>query len=128
MNEDSLKHGAFSWVELMTTDKQAAKEFYRGLFNWETEEYPMEGVDYTVVKVVGNPVGGIMPVPPDCQGMAPSWYAYVTVDDVDAIAERVASLGGKLLRSPMDIPEVGRFCVLQDPQGGVICAITYVKK
>jgi len=88
MNEDSLKHGAFSWVELMTTDKQAAKEFYRGLFNWETEEYPMEGVDYTVVKVVGNPVGGIMPVPPDCQGMAPSWYAYVTVDDVDAIAER----------------------------------------
>jgi len=86
MNEESLKQGAFSWIELMTTDQQAAKEFYGSLFNRETEEYPMEGMDYTVLKVAGNPVGGIMPVTPECKGMAPSWYAYVTVDDVDAIA------------------------------------------
>jgi predicted enzyme related to lactoylglutathione lyase len=128
MNQESLKHGAFGWVELMTTDKQAASQFYSRLFAWETEEYPQEGMDYTVLKVAGNPVGGIMPMPPDCQGMAPSWYAYVTVDDVDDIAEQVPTLGGKLLRPPMDIPDIGRFCVLQDPQGGVICAITYLKK
>jgi len=112
----------------MTTDKKPPKQFYASIFNWETEEYPMEGMGYTVLKVAGNLIGGIMPIPPDCQGMAPSWYAYVTVDDVDVIVEKVPTFGGKFFRPPMDIPEIGRFCVLRDPQGGVICAITYLQK
>jgi predicted enzyme related to lactoylglutathione lyase len=128
MNEDSLKHGAFGWNELMTTDVEAAKEFYASLFGWETEEAPMEGMKYTVVKVDGDPVGGITNPPPDCEAMTPCWGVYVTVDDVDATAGQVEGLGGKLLHPPMDIPGVGRFCVLQDPQGGTICAITYVKE
>ncbi len=128
MKEDSQKHGAFGWIELMTTDQEAASEFYTTLFGWETEEYPMEGMKYTVLKFGGEPVGGIMPAPPEYQGMPPCWSVYVTVDDVDATAARVEELGGKLLRPPTDIPDIGRFCVLQDPQGGTICAITYVQK
>ena len=128
MNEDSLKHGAFGWAELMTTDPKAATAFYSELFGWKTEESPMAGIPYTVIHVDGRPVGGIMPMPPDCGAMTPAWGVYVTVDDVDAVAAQVESLGGKLLRPPEDIPEVGRFCVLQDPQGAVICAISYVKK
>jgi len=127
MNEDRMKHGAFGWNELMTTDTEAAKGFYSELFGWELEKFPMEGFDYTVVKVDGDPVGGIMPKPAECGEMPPTWSAYVSVDDVDATAARVAQLGGKVLRPPCDIPNVGRFCVLQDPQGGTICAITYVK-
>jgi predicted enzyme related to lactoylglutathione lyase len=88
----------------------------------------MEGMEYTVVKVEGKPVGGIMPMPDECQGMPPMWSIYVTTHDVDATAGKVEELGGKILRPPMDIPEVGRFCVIQDPQGAVICAITYAKK
>jgi predicted enzyme related to lactoylglutathione lyase len=128
MNEDSFKHGAFGWTELMTTDHEAAKTFYTSLFGWQTEEYPMEGMQYTVVKVDGEPVGGIMSMSPEASGMPPTWSVYVTVEDVDATAAQVETLGGKIVRPPMDIPDVGRFCVLQDPQGGVICAITYVKK
>ena len=128
MKEENLKHGAFGWVELMTTDNEAAKEFYVKLFGWVTEEYPMEAAKYTVVKVGGEPVGGIMSMPPECQGMPPCWSVYVTVDDVDATAAQVTKLGGKIIRPPTDIPEIGRFCVLQDPQGGAICAITYVEK
>ena len=128
MKEDSMKHGAFSWNELMTTDVEAAKGFYTSLFGWETEEFPMPGMTYTVVKVAGEPVGGIMKTPQECGEMPPCWGVYVTVDDVDATAGQVEGLGGKLLRPPMDIPGVGRFCVLQDPQGGVICAITYEQK
>ena len=128
MNEDSLKHGAFGWNELMTTDLEGAKAFYTSLFGWETEDAPSEGMTYTVVKVDGEPVGGIMSKPPECQAMPPCWSAYVTVEDVDATAGQVEGLGGKIVRPPMDIPGVGRFCVLQDPQGGTICAITYVKK
>ena len=128
MQDDNLKHGAFGWIELMTTDKNAARDFYTSLFGWETEEAPMEGMDYTVFKVGGDAVGGIMKIPAEAQGMPPSWSVYVTVDDVDKTAVRVQELGGKLLRPPADIPGVGRFCVLQDPQGGIICAITYVQE
>jgi len=128
MDEKCMRHGAFGWIELMTTDKQAAKEFYTALLGWETEEHPIEGLQYTVVKVGGEPVGGMMPMPAECQAMPPCWSVYVTVDDVDATASQVTQLGGKILRPPADIPEVGRFCVLQDPQGAAICAITYKRK
>ena len=131
MNEDSLRHGAFGWNELMTTDTEAARQFYTTLFGWETEEAPiegMEGMTYTVIKVDGDPVGGLTGMPPEGQSMPPTWGVYITVDDVDATAGRVEELGGKLLRPPMDIPKVGRFCVIQDPQGAALCAITYVKK
>jgi len=128
MKEDSQKHGAFGWAELMTNDVEGAKQFYTSLFGWETEDYPMEGMSYTVIKVDGEPVGGIMPMPAACEGMPECWGAYVTVQDVDATAAQVEELGGKLIRPPQDIPGVGRFCVLQDPKGATICAITYVQK
>jgi predicted enzyme related to lactoylglutathione lyase len=126
MREDQLKHGAFSWFELMTTDVGSAKEFYVKLFGWKTEEAPMEGMTYNVVKMNGNDAGGIMSIPPEAEGMPPSWSIYVTVEDVDSTTRQVEELGGKILRPPSDIPNVGRFCVLSDPQGAVICAITYV--
>ena len=53
---------------------------------------------------------------------------YVTVDDVDATAKNAQQLGGKVLMGPQDIPTVGRFCVIQDPQGAVISAIKYANQ
>ena len=126
MRDDQLKHGAFSWNELMTTDVESATEFYAKLFGWETEEAPMEGMSYNVVKINGNDAGGIMSIPPEAEGIPPSWSIYVTVEDVDSTTRQVEELGGKILRPPSDIPNVGRFCVLSDPQGAVICAITYM--
>jgi len=126
-----MKHGAFGWTELMTDDPAAAAEFYAKIFGWETEDMEMSGMDgmkYTVLKTGGESVGGIMAKPPECGAMPPAWSTYVTVDDVDAVAGQVETLGGKMVKPPMDIPSVGRFCVLQDPQGAVICAITYVKE
>ena len=124
MHETFMKPGAFSWNELMTTDVAAARQFYGALFGWETEDYE-GGSGYVLVKVGGDAVGGMMTVPPECAGAPPAWGIYVTVADVDATARQVESLDGKLLRPPEDIPDVGRFCVLQDPQGATLCAITY---
>ena len=89
---------------------------------------PMQGFDYTVIKVDGSAVAGIMDMPAECKGMEPCWGIYITVDDVDTVVKRVVDLGGRILKPAFDIPEVGRFCVLQDPQGAVLCAMTYVKK
>jgi predicted enzyme related to lactoylglutathione lyase len=120
------RQGAFSWSELMTTDVEGASKFYSNLFGWKTEEMPMENMKYTIVKVGEEGVGGIMTIPPQAQGSPPNWGVYVTVDDVDVTAKKAKELGGKVLVPPTDIPNVGRFSVLQDPQGAVISAITYV--
>jgi predicted enzyme related to lactoylglutathione lyase len=120
-----MQHGAFSWSELMTTDVPGAVDFYTKLFGWTTQELPMEGMSYTLIKVGESEVGGIMAVPPQAEGMPPAGGVYVTVDDVDAIAKTAEKLGGKIIVPPQDIPDVGRFCVIQDPQGAYIAAITY---
>jgi len=127
MDEQCNQHGAFSWCELMTTDVDAAKAFYGKLFGWGMEDMPMPEMTYTVVKAGGNGIGGIMAIPKQAQGMPPMWGAYVTVDDVDMTARTAEQLGAKLLVPPQDIPDVGRFCVIQDPQGATINAITYKK-
>ena len=125
MEDVFKKHGAFSWHELMTSDVAAAKEFYTKLFGWELNDMQMEGMTYTVIKAGEKEVGGIMSIPPEAGEMMPAWGLYVTVDDVDETARKVEELGGKIFVPPKDIPDVGRFCVLQDPQGAYICAITY---
>ena len=125
MDEKSMQHGAFGWMELMTTDVAKAKSFYTELFGWETAEYEGGEMPYTTVKVNGDESGGMMAMPPLAEGMHPAWGIYVTVDDVDATARKVTELGGQVVMGPQDIPEVGRFCVIQDPQGAFISAITY---
>ncbi|HNY65151.1 MAG TPA: VOC family protein [Deltaproteobacteria bacterium] len=125
MDEQYRQHGAFSWSELMTTDIEGAKAFYAKLFGWETEDMPMPGMTYTVIKAGGREIGGMMSMPKDATGMPSMWVTYVTVDDVDKTAQDAEGLGAKVLMPPTDIPDVGRFCVIQDPQGAMINAITY---
>ncbi len=93
MDEKSLKHGAFSWFELMTTDVDSAKKFYTELFNWGLKEMPMENMNYTVASVDGEDVAGLMPMPPGTQEMPPSWSLYITVDDVDVTAAKAKEIG-----------------------------------
>lgn len=121
-------HGAFSWNELMTTDPDAALKFYGALFGWTTEAMAMPDGTYHVVKANGTAVGGVMAMPKEAGGMPPCWGSYVTVDDVDATARRTKELGGKVIHGPQDIPGVGRFAVVSDPQGAVINVIAYAMK
>ena len=125
MQDPYKQHGAFSWFELMTPDVEGAKKFYTQLFGWETEDMPMENMSYTITKIGDEGVGGIMPMPPEAEGTPSHWGVYVTVADIDATAKRAEELGGRIHLPPTDIPGVGRFCLIQDPQGALISAITY---
>jgi len=130
MEPSETKHGQFSWNELVTTDPAAATNFYTQLFGWTTQDFPMPDFTYTVVSAggAGTGQGGIMPIPPGATGMPPAWVSYVTVDSADATAKLAEKLGGKIIVPPRDIPEVGRFAVIQDPQGATIAIITYATK
>ena len=121
-------HGAFSWNELMTNDVAGAKIFYGELLGWQLTDMESSCGKYTMAKAGDTEVAGMMATPPEAQGMPPSWGAYVTVDDVDSMQQRVESLGGKILTPAQDIPDVGRFTVIQDPQGAVLMLITYFNK
>jgi len=125
MADQFMQHGAFSWFELMTTDVAAAREFYSKLFGWSMEDMDMPGMPYTVVKVEGEGTGGIMPIPDEMKGMPPMWGCYVTVSDVDDTAKTAQQLGGKVVSPPRSVPDVGRMCVIQDPTGAMLSAITY---
>jgi len=125
MDEKLLRHGRFSWNELMTTDVEGAKVFYAKLFGWQYEAFPMDEKTYHVIRSGDDETGGIMEMPPPAEGHPPAWGAYVTVDDVDETARRAEELGGKIHLPPTDIPKVGRFAVIQDPQGAFISIITY---
>jgi uncharacterized protein len=121
------QHGAFSWCELMTTDLQAAEAFYVNLFGWTMNDGPVEGMEYRVMSAGGQAIGGLMTIPPDSQQMSPHWRTTVTVEDVEATTNAAEALGGKVLMQPQEIPTVGKFSVIQDPQGAVITLITYAE-
>jgi predicted enzyme related to lactoylglutathione lyase len=116
-------NGSFCWNELATNDYAAAKKFYTELLGWQIKESDAAGMAYHEIVVGGQHVGGMYQMGPEF-GDAPShWMAYVAVEDVDAKAAQVVELGGKVCVQPTDIPNVGRFCVVNDPTGAAISLI-----
>jgi uncharacterized protein len=112
-----LKHGSRGWVELTTKDTEKAGKFYQDLFGWGVQLMPMGEANYTCFKAGETMVGGMMDMPPDCGEMPPCWTIYFNVDDCDAAARKVSETGGKVIMEPQDIPNVGRFSIVTDPQG-----------
>ncbi len=117
----SANRGRFVWYELMTKDVAGAKAFYPKVTGWTVESWqgPME---YSMWAANGQPFAGLMTLPDEAAQMgAPShWMGYVAVDDVDASNARAQSLGATTYVPPTDIPNVGRFAIIGDPQGATI--------
>lgn len=111
--------GFFCWNELLTGDPAANEDFYTEIFGWtsESSEMPEMGA-YWVFRRGDRMECGMMPMPAHA-GAPPHWLPYVSVSDVQAAAERVTELGGKVYCQPTDIPDMGRFAVAADPHGAV---------
>ncbi len=107
--------GRFIWHELMTTDTDAAGAFYSRVMPWKTQPSGMPG--YTLWVTGKSRAGGLMALPEDPQGTGPHWLTYIGTPSVDSTLEGVQRLGGKVLKGATDIPNVGRYAVVSDPQG-----------
>lgn len=105
----------FVWFELVTPDTAAAGDFYRAVVGWGSEMSSGPAGPYTLFKAGGFEVGGML----EMQGAPPGWLGYVGVDDVDAFARKIEAAGGAIHKAPADIPNVGRFAVVADPQGAM---------
>jgi predicted enzyme related to lactoylglutathione lyase len=119
----SYSQGTPNWVDLQTTDQDAAKSFYGQLFGWTYDDQPMpQGPVYSMASKNGGAVAAIAPQSPELaeQGVPPTWNTYLAVADIDAAAGRVEAAGGKLLMRPFDVMDAGRMCVAADPTGAAV--------
>ncbi|MGE0653556.1 MAG: VOC family protein [Alphaproteobacteria bacterium] len=124
----SKSHGRFAWYELLTSDMDAAMAFYGTVVGWATQEASaVPGMRYVLFTADGTPVCGVMKQPDEIAkaGAPPGWIGYVEVDDVDAGADKAARAGATVHVPPSDIPNIGRFAVLLDPQSVALGLITW---
>jgi hypothetical protein len=129
--EDGLSrgHGCFVWYELLTTDVAAARAFYRQVVGWDAQDASTAAFSYSVFTADKVEVGGLMDLPLEgrSMGAAPRWIGYVAVDDIDATAERLKQLGGRIYVPPTD-SNIGRVSIIIDPQTAALGLVGGLKR
>jgi hypothetical protein len=123
-NIDKHPAGSFCWIELHTSDQNAANNFYSSLFGWEAHDSPMgPGEFYTEFKLQGREAAAGCTLRPEesSQGVPPYWMLYIAVENADAASAKAQQLGGKALGPAFDVMDAGRMAIIQDPGGAVFC-------
>src|SRR5260221_14019546 len=119
---DKHAPGRFCWFELATTDQAGAKQFYQSLFGWDVQDTPMgPGEMYSSFRQQGRDVAAAYAMRPDqrAAGLPPAWLIYIRVDDVDDSTTSAAGAGAKITMSPLDVMDLGRMALAQDPTGAM---------
>ncbi|MEO6950543.1 MAG: VOC family protein [Polyangia bacterium] len=111
--------GTFVWFELMSANVDAANAFYEALLGWKPQDAGNPAMKYTIMNVGDRGIAGTFGMSTEAcaAGGKASWSGFIAVDDVDAKARRIVELGGAVTKGPMDIPGIGRFARVTDPQG-----------
>jgi predicted enzyme related to lactoylglutathione lyase len=141
------EHGSLNFNDLNTRDVDGAKRFYGAVFGWQALELSggfqawtlpgygdyLERGDPDLRKRMAESdapagfedvVASIVPLGDDRPDVPAHWNVTFAVDDADAIAEKAAELGGKVVAPPFDAPWV-RMTVIADPQGATFTASKY---
>jgi predicted enzyme related to lactoylglutathione lyase len=118
----TIPTGRFVWFEYISKDPKKAQAFFGETFNWKTQNMPATGgasSDYTLIAVDGDSIGGY---PPFMEGMPANahWISHLQVADAHAIAAKVKSSGGKVLKDPVKMGDMGTWAVVADPLGGAL--------
>ena len=111
--------GRFVWHELMTPDPKAAAVFYGKVVGWAPKPYD-KNPDYTMLTYGPSaPMGGML------KHDAPRiWLPYIATPNVDVTAREAVQFGGQVVKPAADIPDIGRFAIISDPQGALFVAFT----
>jgi uncharacterized protein len=91
------------------------------LVGWTPQSISQPDMRYTVMNAGDKMVAGVMALPSEAReaGAGPGWVGYVGTDDADASTRKLREAGGMVHREPADIPDIGRFSVVADPQGAM---------
>jgi predicted enzyme related to lactoylglutathione lyase len=119
----SYAQGTPNWVDLQTTDQEAAKTFYAGLLGWTFDDQPMpQGEVYSMALLGKDTVAAIAPQPPEmaAAGAPVMWNTYIAADSVDDAVAKVEAAGGQIVMQPFDIGDAGRMAFVTDPSGAAV--------
>ena len=111
-----MAHGTFGWNELMTSDIEASKDFYKRVAEWTYQDMPMGDMGtYTLAFIAGNPVpvAGLMPWPADQPG-SNDWFAYINVSNMDAAIEAAKGAGGTVAREKFMVEGTGWIAIVKE--------------
>lgn len=116
--------GKVIFVELVTPDLDAAKQFYGGLFGWTFHDLQANRTEYAEALLDGRPVAGLIQKKiPAGAHRQPAWLSFIGTRDVDAAKNMALQHGAKVLVEPRSVPDRGREAVLADPQGAVFAVL-----
>lgn len=121
---EKIVPGSFCWIELATSDQDAAKQFYGALFGWTWNDFPMgPSGTYTIWQLQGRDNGGAFTIMGELKdrGVPPHWELYIAVADVEESTKQAVDLGAAILKEPFDVMDQGRMSVIRDPIGAVVC-------
>ena len=125
------KHGEFCWTEIASTNLEACKNFYQNVFGWEMQKSPNtdEAFEYTEFSATPRayPMGGMYQISAEMFGEhlpPPHFLSYISVDDVEETTSQAFDLGARIIKPSMDVPNVGKMSIIQDPTGAMIAFIT----
>ena len=121
-------HGTVRWSELMTRDVGASRAWYERVCGWAFEASEMPEGTYHLAMAHGRPVAGLCDLGEmeGMEGVPPHWFTYLEVDDLDAAVARAGEAGGRVVRPPYEVPEVGRFAIVEDAGGAGLGLMTSV--
>ena len=120
---ENYHFGKFVWFDLVTDDVPAAMNFYGSLFGWEFDGGQRKDPVFTLIKLNGKSIGGIVYHERTGEESEARWLSYVSVADVDETAKKIQSMGGTIYREPKDYNNRGRLAVVSDPQGAIFALI-----
>ena len=98
----------FVHMELSTGDINAAKKFYKKVFDWKlNQSFGSDMGNYTLINTGSKNVGGgitekMMP------GQPTAWTVYAEVDSVKKTIAKAEKAGAKVMMPYQEIPEHGR--------------------
>jgi uncharacterized protein len=116
--------GKVAFVELVTPDLAAAKQFYAKLFGWTFTDLSNGTTQYSEASLDGHPVAGLIHKDlPTTQRRQPAWLSFIAVSDVDAAKKNALQHGAKVLFDPHSFPDRGREAVFADPQGALFAVL-----
>ena len=113
---------ALVWNELQTRDPAAARAFYGSVFGWD---YATDDNGYVMCQVNGRTQAGIMAIDENWGDVPNNWAVYFMTDDLDAKVAKVGELGGNIIVPITSAGEMGKFAVVQDPQGGIFTIMQF---
>lgn len=125
----SSDNGSVWWSELVSANPEKARDFYASVIGWtpkivsadDNSRPPAPGeAAYTLFMGNGSEQAGLTKSEGKPNDPRPGWVTYIQVGDVDAAVVEAMKKGGRVLKAPADVDDVGRIAIIEDPDGNPV--------